>query len=174
MVLLLTIRLLHLLLVLGRRAESTGLRLAWLHLLWCSEGIKWVLPHWSLHTWLISVHSHGHALSTHVHAPHVVVQGSHCNLMAHSVLLHTTHTLHSTHHLLLLASHWLEWHGLEPSLCSWLLYRAESVCIWLLLGTTSHHIGERVRTWQLLLCLELVWLLVTWLLLRGLVEALKQ
>jgi len=79
--------------------------------------------------------------------------------MTHGILLHATHHL-------LLTSHRLERHGLEPSLRGWLLHCAESVCIrlmLLLLGRSAHHIGEGVCTTNLL-CLELVWLLATWLL----------
>ena len=124
------------------RPEDTWLRLTWLHI-WCVKRIERVLTHWP---WLVCPHSHSHA---HTHAAHALHS-------AHA--LHATHCLHAPHGLL--ATHRLEGHRLETSRCGWLLDRTKGVGLGLL-ATTTHHLAERVRPWQLLLCLELVWLLCT-------------
>ena len=145
---LLLLLLLHLLL-LRRCSEYTWLWLASLRR-WPSEGVEWVLAHWPLHTWLVSVHSHTHTHATHAHSSHVLLLGHHGVRLAH--LIHATHSLH--------AAHWLEWHRLETAGSGRLLHRAKGVCLRRLLVLlrliSVHELGEGICSRQLLLRLELI------------------
>lgn len=92
-----------------------------------AEGIERVLAHRS---WLVRVHPHSHAAHS-----------------AHSAL----HSVHA-----LIAAHWHVSEGVRgEAACRWrLLNGAESIRLGLL--SSSHELGERIVTWQLLLSLELV------------------
>ena len=124
LLLLLLLLLWHLLLMLRSGTEGTRLRL----LSGCpSECIEWVRAHWSLHTWLVSVHSHGHA--THLHSWHT----------SHRLLAHLSHSAHGLH-----AWHATKGHRLESTCCRLLLDGAEGISLRILLRLTAHHLAERI------------------------------
>ena len=172
----------HILLLLWSRPECV---LVWLLLLLLRspKGIERVLAHRSRHTWLVGVHTHGHA-STHatcrgVHASHTRHRSWHATCGG----VHASHTWHRSWH----ASHsWHRtWHRsrhgwttegvrLETGLGWRLLHCTEGIGLGLLsrVGST-HELGEWVCSGQLLLRLELIGL--RWLPSRLviIVEALK-